>query len=403
MAIIFMNQFTKATQEGTRKHNQRLVFKTIYDSEEISRVDISRITGLTRTTVSDITSGLIKNGRIEESRIAKSRGGRPPILLKISENSRYLIGIDLADSEFRGAVINLRGKIIHRYNLPVFECSGDEALSLVYKLIDELIAKADRPILGIGIGTPGLMDPKQGVVYDAVNLGWHNLQLGELLREKYCLPIYLSNDCQVSALAEFTFTNKNSENNLALIKIGLGVGSGFILNRQLYYGDNYGAGEIGHVKIVEVGDRCRCGNYGCLETLVSSNVFIRNARRIMQGNRESTLNNLVEKPEDIDMDIILQAYEAGDQDILKLVNQAGKNLGVAITHVVSILNINNIVIAGDIARFGDGLTLAIEKYVNQGILSNLSKETRISISKLDKDIVILGASSMVLSHELGLV
>ena len=91
------------------------------------------------------------------------------------------------------------------------------------------------------------------------------------------------------------------EDNEGEGQIALGVGAGFVLNRQLYYGDNYGAGEIGHIKIVEGGDRCRCGNYGCLETLINCSAFIQDARKIMQKKRKSILNSLVEQPEEDDL------------------------------------------------------------------------------------------------------
>jgi N-acetylglucosamine repressor len=393
----------KSTQEETKIHNSRLVLSTIYNHGEISRVDISRLTELTRTTVSDVVNKFITDGLVAETGISPSRGGKRAILLSLIKDSRHLIGIDLAESEFRGAVVNLRGEVIHRVHSPVLERDGQAALALVYELIEKLLALTDRPILGIGIGTPGLMDPQKGVVRTAVNLDWFDLPLGDLLRERFRLPIYIANDSQVAALAEYIFDNPDKVANLALIKAGRGIGAGIVLNGKLFYGDNSGAGEIGHVQIVENGERCRCGNFGCLETAVSTQALVKKAKSIANSDGLSVLNRLVSQPDEITTETVLQAFEAGDPAIQALIDETGCNLGIAVSHLVGGLNINLIVIAGSLARFGNRLTDAIQVKVGQRSLPALAKDTKIVTSSLGKDLVILGAASLLLSHEFGLM
>ena len=160
----------KATRQHTKTHNSQLILQTIYDRGRVSRADIARLTGLTRTTVSDIVGELMEDGLVAEVGIGPSADGKPPILLSVVADSRHIIAIDLANSEFRGAVVNLRGEFRHRLELPVGDRDGDEALEMVYRLVDELIALTDSPILGIGIGSPGLMDARHGVVRKSVNL-----------------------------------------------------------------------------------------------------------------------------------------------------------------------------------------------------------------------------------------
>ena len=393
----------KSTQEETKNHNSRLVLSTIYNHGEISRVDISRLTELTRTTVSDVVNKFITEGLVAETGISPSRGGKRAILVSLIKDSRHLIGIDLAESEFRGAVVNLRGEVVQRVHSPVVDRDGQAALALVYELIEKLLTLTDRPILGIGIGTPGLMDPQKGVVRTAVNLDWFDLPLGDLLRERFRLPIYIANDSQVAALAEYIFDNPEKVANLALIKAGRGIGAGIVLNGKLFYGDNSGAGEIGHVQIVENGERCRCGNFGCLETAVSTQALVKKAKGIANIDHLSVLNRLVSKPDEITTETILQAFEAGDPAIQALIDETGCNLGIAVAHLVGGLNINQIVIAGSLARFGDRLTNAIQAKVSQRSLPALAKDTKIVTSCLGKDLVVLGAASLLLSHEFGLM
>lgn len=393
----------KATRQQTKAHNSHLVLKTIYHQGQVSRAGIARLTHLTRTTVSEIVAELMKEGLVEEVGQGPSKGGKPPILLSVVDDSRHLIGIDLANSEFRGGVINLRGKAKHRFNLPVNNRNGEAALALVYELLDELVAATDRPLLGIGIGTPGLMDARRGVVRHAVNLNWQNLPLRDLLEKRYNLPVHIANDCQVAALAEYTFGESKNAPNLVVVKVGRGIGAGIVLNGQLHYGDGFGAGEIGHVVIVEGGERCRCGHFGCLETMVSSRAIIKQAQAIAQSNPDSALHQLTTTTEALNTDVVLQAFEAGDESLQVVITEVGRYLGIAVANLVGTVNIHRIVIAGSVARFGPTLLEPIRQEMRRRSLAALANETWVDISNLGSDIVILGAAALLLTRELGLV
>ncbi|NIO20560.1 MAG: ROK family protein [Candidatus Aenigmarchaeota archaeon] len=392
----------KATRQQTKTHNTHLILKAIYCKGKISRADIARLTGLTRTTVSDAVAKLINDGLVAEVGLGPSGGGKPPILLSIVDNSRYLIGIDLADIEFRGALINLRGEIRHRFNLSIDGRNGDDALKLVYEMIDKLISFTDSPILGIGIGTPGLIDSKRGFVHNAVNLNWHNLYLRDLLEERYEFPIHIANDSQVAALAEFTFGDSKNISNLIVIKIGRGIGAGIILNRQLYFGESFGAGELGHVAIVDDGELCRCGHYGCLETVTSSQAIVGRAQATAKNNPHSALHRFIKKTEEINTEVVSKALMDGDKELHQIVDEAGRYLGMAVANLVGILNVQCIVIAGSAASFGQTLLDPIKREVKRRSLAALADETNIEITSLGPDIVILGAAALLLTHELGL-
>lgn len=392
----------KATRQQTKAHNARLILKTIYDEGEISRATVARLTGLTRTTVSEAVAELMEEGLVAEVGLGPSAGGKPPILLSVVDDSRHLIGIDLANSEFRGAVINLRGEIKHRLRIPIHDQDGDAALDLVYRLIDELISPDDTLLLGIGIGTPGLMDARQGVVRKAVNLDWQDLPLGDLLEQRYRLPVYIANDSQVAALAEYTFGANKSSSPLIVIKVGRGTSAGIVLNGQLYYGDGFGAGEIGHVTVVEEGELCLCGHSGCLETIVSSRAIVRRAQAIARQDPQSVLHKFVDTPEEITVDSVLQAFEVGDQAIQSVIDEVGFYLGIAVANLVGALNIQRIVIAGSVARFGPRLIEQVRRQASQRSLAALVDETKIEATHLGLDIVVLGAAALVLNRELGL-
>ncbi len=392
----------KATREQTRVHNSRLVLRTIYERQEISRADVARETRLTRTTVSDVVAELMAQGMVEEVGYGPSGGGKRPILLSIIPDSRHLIGLDLASAEFRGAVVNLRGQVRQQIAVPLDDRDGEAALALVYEIIEHLSAATDSPLLGVGIGSPGLMDASKGIVRRSVNLDWHDLPLRGLLEERFGLPVYVANDSQVAALGEYTFGNGSGVENLVVIKVGHGVGAGIVLNGRLFHGETFGAGEIGHVAVVEDGERCRCGNLGCLETVASMRALIGQAQAIADGDPNSFFHQFAAGPGEITMETICRALEAGDQQAQQMIRRLGQYLGIAVANIVGLLSARRIVIAGSVACLGQALLDVVRQEMARRSLAIVANEAEIVGSSIGSDIVILGASALVLNRELGL-
>ena len=393
----------KATRQHTKNHNSQLVLRTIYDSGEISRADLARLTHLTRTTVSDVVADLIGRGLVEEVGHGASSGGRTPILLSVVDDSRYLIGVNLMSSEISGATINLRGGIRHRASRAFQSRDAESVLSLVYDLIDELIEAAGSPLLGIGISTPGLMDTTAGIVRHAVNFGWQNLHLRDLIHARYKLPVYLGNGAHMAALAEYTFGGSQNRKNLVVIHVGQGIGAGITLNGELFYGDAHGAGEIGHVVVVEDGRQCKCGNYGCLETVADSREIIRRAQLIAREDPSSLLHQLASDIETIDLDTVVQAFRAGDTALRQVIDEVGRYLGIAVANLIGILNIERIVITGPVAQFGQPLCDAIARDMLKRSLPALARATELAVVEEGPDSVLLGISALLLNYELGLI
>ncbi len=380
----------KATRQQIKEHNTRLVLKTIYSQEQISRADIARTTRLTRTTVSDIVGDLIGSGLLEEAGFGFSIGGKPPILLNLLDNSRQVGCVDLSSDEFQGALVNLRGKITKRISLDTNDESEKTSLDCLFKLVDSLIETATSPLIGIGIGSPGLIDTQHGIVRQSVNLGWKNLPLKNMLEARTGLPIYIANDSHIAALAEYTFGKKRQVANMAVIKVGPGVGAGIVVSGEIYYGDGFNAGEIGHISVVDGGSQCMCGNYGCLETVSSTRAILRQARA------------LPGKPSNLSMEDIVDFYTAGDAEIRSIVDRAGHYLGIAIANLIGILDIHHIVISGSPVCFGEPFLAAVREPVRKQVLSTMADTAEITCSSLGTDNVILGASALVLSQVYGL-
>jgi predicted NBD/HSP70 family sugar kinase len=391
----------KATHAQTRQHNHRLVLRTVYDFGPISRADVARTTGLTRTTVSDVVGDLLGDGMVEEVGRGPSSGGKAPILLSIVGDARHVIGLDLGEGTFAGALVNLRGEIRRVVELPVDGRNGDDALSIVFRLVDELIADAASPPLGIGVGTPGLVDTRTGTIRWAVNLDWQDLPLGGLLTERYGLPANVANDSQAAALAEYTFGGDPRRlPNLVTIKVGRGIGAGLVLNGSLFQGDGFGAGEIGHVAVVDDGGACHCGRFGCLETVASSGAIA--ARAAAHAVELGTPLAARSRDRELVLDDVIEAFAAGDPAARAAALEAGRYLGQAIAGLIGVLNIGRIVLDGPVTAFGDEWLATIADEARRRSLGLLSRDTEITFGRLGPNVVVLGASALLITRELGL-
>jgi predicted NBD/HSP70 family sugar kinase len=375
----------KATRQHTKQHNRNLVLQTIFAHDCVSRAEIARVTHLTRTTVSEIVSGLLAEGLVEEVGRGESIGGKSPILLSVVADSRYLIGLNLAQDRFIGAIVNLRGEIKEMVEAPVEDNNGQKALDLVFQLIDQLLKTGIKPIVAIGVGTPGLVNTREGIVLNAVNLDWWDLPLGQLLEKKYKVPVSVLNDSQATAIGEFVYGDDHAiDENLIVINVKHGIGSGILINGRLFQGDGGGAGEIGHVVVQENGELCRCGKRGCLETVSS-------ARAVLRQLKTDSLDRARE------------AFAAGDAHAVQAVSNAAHHLGISLANLIGILNIQKIVLTGDLNHFGSAWLNAVNAAMQNAVLARMSENTQLELGVLDYRACILGASAFLLLDDYSLL
>ena len=368
----------KATHQQTKQHNRDLVLKTIIDHDAISRAEIARRTNLTRATVSDIVTLLSKENLVKEIGYGESIGGKAPILLSLVADSRYLLGLNLGLDKFIGSVVNLRGEIKDSVEYPVNGNDRELALQLVYKILDELTQKEWRPLVGIGVGTPGLVNTREGVIESAVNLEWQDLPLGQLLEMKYKIPVLVLNDSQATAIGEFVYGGEHpSDQNLIVVNVKHGIGAGILIHGRLFQGDGGRAGEIGHVVVQENGELCRCGQQGCLETVSSVRAVLKNL------NLDS-------------LDKAQACFDSGDPNAQQVVTKAAHYLGISLANLIGMLNIQKIILTGDMTRFGVSWLEAVNTSMRNAALLRLSENTKLELGKLDYRACILGASAFLL-------
>lgn len=414
---------SKATHQQTRAINAALVLRALYEHSPISRAEVARMTELTRTTVGDVVGELIADGLAREVGRGPSTGGKAPILVELVEDARFVVGLDLGEFVFRGALVDLRGRVRETAERKVEGLDGDAALAVVHDLIDELVGRlpggqrgrADR-LLGIGVGTPGIVDAATGTIRWAVNLDWQDLPLGEILRDRYEVPVQVANDSRAAALAIQLFDRSVSEDerarpNLVAITVGRGIGAGVVLAGELFHGDGFGAGEIGHTTVEVDGAECRCGRFGCLETVASSRAILRRATELALERPESELGRRLAERGELRLDDLAAILASGAsdatgardaEDARRIVVSAGRYLGQVIAGIIGVLDVERIALHGSVATLGAPWLEAVRDEASRRSLRLLANDVRIDLAPQLGDLVVMGASALLLTAELGL-
>jgi predicted NBD/HSP70 family sugar kinase len=353
-----------------RRQNLSLVLQVLYTEGAMSRADLARRLSITKVTVSDLVGELLERGQVVEvGQSDASRPGKPAMLVDVDRHGLQVVGLDLTGLQvLRAAVLDLDGTVLRRVERPLSGSAvGEDVVADVLALARDAVALASSPLLGIGVGTPGVVGP-DGEVITAPNLGWTDVPLRQLLSDATRLPVLVCNDADAAVHAEHTLGDGGDD--VALVRIGLGVGCGLIVNGQRITGAHSAAGEIGHVTVgTDGGAQCSCGNVGCLETWVA-------APRLQKA--------LAEGPDD---DAPLRA--------------AGERLGIALAPVVAALDLSEVVISGPHELVEGALLASVDETLRRRMLARNASSLQVRVAADPDDIVLRGAGVLVLWDQWG--
>lgn len=362
----------KLLPSDARKHHRSLILQHLFEDGSYSRADLARMTGLARVTVSDVVSDLLEAGLVLELGVRPgTHMGKPATLVGVNVAGGYAVCLDLSDDTvLRGALVDLAGTRVKTTEVDLDGAVGQAAVDKTIALARRLVETAPGRVLGIGVGTPGVVD-LDGVVRRAPNLGWTNLDLRTEIEEALGHPTYVANDADTAALAEDTF-GEGSGDGLLLVEIGHGVGAGILVDGALLRGPDGTAGEIGHVNVLADGPECSCGRRGCLEALVS----VPRLRARIDG--------------------LSEAEAAG------VLAAAGRQLGKILAPVTQALGLRDVVLSGPDELLNGPLLQAAESTVLALTRPFGDQHVRLRMSALGHDGVLAGAAAHVLGRELGL-
>lgn len=347
---------------------------------------------MTAATVSHLVAQLEEDGLVSELGTGPSAGGKPPTLYGLNAGARSIITVDLSDGERTGSILDLKGISAYRTTRSCDALRGQEGIGQLFDTIDELIAETPAPPLGIGIGTPGVVDTS-GTVIEASYLDWHDVPLGTLLSERYALPVHVLNNSRAAALAEYSFGGHQAE-NLLVVKIGNGVGAGILLDGRIHRGEDSAAGEIGHVVVDPNGVPCYCGKIGCLETIAAAPRLNEALAPFIDPDSSSLADNLRAAG---------SLAGAGDPGTLMVINETARNLARVLSTTVAILDIHKIVLTGIVSGLGAPFLDRLRTEIDNAVLPTLASKLELSYGRTGDRAVRMGAAALVVSQELGVV
>ncbi len=313
-----------------------------------------------------------------------------------------LIGIDIGGTNIKLALMDEKAHIKAKRIFSTSQFRNKNALiNELVKEIEALLFEHSVPrknLLGIGIGAPGIVDIRTGTVHVLTNIpNWREVPLGDILKKRLRIPVFVDNDVNVMALGELRFGAGRGVRNMLCITLGTGVGGGLILDGKLYRGSSYAAGEFGHVPINIEGPKCGCGSYACVEAYVGNSYLVRDVvARIRNGERTMITKLAGGEASKITAKMIGIAARRGDRFARKVWVDAGNKIGIGLTGVVNLLNVEKIVVGGGVAEAGKALFDSIKDTVAARAMKLPAKTVKIVKAKLGYDAGVIGAATLVL-------
>ncbi|MCX8057294.1 MAG: ROK family protein [Ignavibacteria bacterium] len=316
------------------------------------------------------------------------------------KNEKLILGIDVGGTTIKFGVVN-KNKILSEISLPTYAYENPKkVLSQVESGVKQIFSKySNKDFLGIGIGFPGVVDPKTGIVTSAPNFAnWKRVEVRKSL-SKFNLPIFIDNDANCAALGELYFGRGMKLSNFVMVTLGTGVGGGIILDKKLFRGESGGAGEIGHITIDYSGPNCKCGKKGCVEAYAGNSYIKQRTINKLHEYPDSLILELINHDLDkIEPKVINDAAQKGDVLAIKILKETGFYIGIGLANIANILDIKHFIIGGGISQAGSVLLGAIENSIKEHGVKNIVKDVKVYSAKLKNRAGILGAASLVLSN-----
>ena len=302
---------------------------------------------------------------------------------------QFIIGIDIGGTNIKFGLISKKGQIFSRLNLKTNAVSEnvnqlvEGLVSACFKLISENHL-TKKQILGIGIGLPGLVNIRRNIVYSLTNIkGWKNVPLKKIIEKKISIPVFIDNDVNVIALAEWMYGAGKGMTDLICMTLGTGVGGGLILNNALYRGSGFAAGELGHMPINEKGRKCNCGGFACMETVVGNQYLEKKAKRVFSKK-------------DITLEQVTALANKGNKKAVLFWEQTAQHISNGLIGIINTLNPSLVVIGGGIVSAHKYIFPVMRQVIKKRAMHIQGRMVRIKKAKLGQDAGIIGAQVLVL-------
>lgn len=316
---------------------------------------------------------------------------------------KKIIGIDLGGTSIKFAILTQAGEIQEKWSIKTNIL--DEGSHIVPEMITsiqhhlDLLNLTAENFLGIGMGSPGVVDRQAGTVVGAYNLNWKTPQLvKEQMEVALGIPFYIDNDANVAALGERWVGAGGNAPDVVFMTLGTGVGGGVIADGNLIHGIAGAGGELGHIVVdFDQPIMCTCGKPGCLETVASATGIVNLTRRYADEYAgDARLKQLIDDGDDVTAKVVFDLAKEGDELALIVYRNFSRYLGIACANIASILNPSTIVIGGGVSAAGEFLLNGVEAVFKANAFPQVASSTKLSLAQLGNDAGVIGAASLVL-------
>ncbi|MEU6891054.1 ROK family transcriptional regulator [Streptomyces sp. NPDC046557] len=378
---------TPGSQSSLHRANLERVVRAVRLAGSLTQAEIARATGLSAATVSNIVRELKEAGTVEVT--DTSAGGRRARSVSLSGDAGIVIGVDFGHTHLRVAVGNLAHQVLAEDSEPLDVDASwtegfDRAEALVGRLIEGVGVGRDK-VIGVGLGVPGPIDVESGTLGSTAILpGWAGINPRQELSSRLGVPVYVDNDANLGALGELVWGSGRGVKDLAYIKVASGVGSGLVINGQIYRGPGGTAGEIGHITLDESGPVCRCGNRGCLETFAAARYVL----PLLQGTHGPELT----------MERVVELAREGDPGCRRVITDVGRHIGSGVASLCNLLNPSRVVLGGSLAEAGELVLAPIRESVGRYAIPSAARQLSVLTGSLGGRAEVLGALALVLSE-----
>jgi glucokinase len=314
----------------------------------------------------------------------------------------YVVGVDLGGTKILTALVDLTGTVRARRRVLTPQAGPAAVVEAIAATVEGVLADAGlarTDCLGVGVGAPGPLDPRRGVVYEPANLpGWRDVPLAALLAEALGLPSHVENDANAAALGEWWVGAGRGIADLVYITVSTGIGGGIILGNRLLQGVSGTAGEIGHTVVDADGPLCGCGRRGHLEALASGRAIARMAAEAVASGRPTALAAVGADPARLSAEVVAEAARHGDAVAREIYQRAGFYVGVGVANVLNLLNPRTVVIGGGVSKAGDLLLDPVRRTARQLAFDRPARDAEIVPAALGDDVGVVGAAAVVLER-----
>lgn len=375
--------------------NARNVLARIEGCGESSRAVIAKQLGLSRTTVSTIVGKFMDAGLVAGGEGGRRGRGRPGIPLALTSDRWYALGAEFRSGRWVFVITDLHGKIVESRTVRTEGSSPEAFLRGLMEGLSGMMGSApDRLLAGVGIGAPGLVDCRSGVILRADDLGWSGIRLRERVERELGVKAWVLNRNRASGLAEARFGAGRGVHAMVYIGIGTGISAAIISEGVLMHGANYSAGEIGHIIMDPAGPLCGCGKHGCLHALASGTAMARMAEeRLMDRPAGGELTG----------ELVCREAAAGDPAAIACVGRAAQFLGIAVANIITTFNPDKIVLGGPVGQTGEPLLGMVQREAARWAMDHPLSVVSIETGLLGEYTGALGGACLVLDRKLDLV